>query len=80
MDITEFLRRQLTVLTEAALEGSSPEMWYQVELTITPYPAGQSMQKRTQYYRRAYLNRGELSSIQQSLHASSAATSSSTPE
>jgi hypothetical protein len=80
MDTTEPLRDSLIALMEAALEGSSPTQKFRLELTITPILAWQYMPSTTPFYRQGYYTQRELRSTLQSFRASSAPTSSSTPE
>lgn len=80
MGTTEQLRESLIVLMEAALEGGSGSMLWDMELTITSIPARRSMPNITRSFRLESLSPLDLLSTLQSLHASSAPTSSGTQE
>jgi len=80
MDTTAHPRDLFIALTEAALEVSSPSRAFRADLTITLTPAMPSMQSTTLSFKLDSVKPEELSSILQSLRASSAPTSLRTPE
>jgi len=80
MDTTAHHLGQFIAMTEDALEGFSDSTLFRLELTITPFPAWQSTQRRMRSFKPGFVTREELLSTLQNLRASSAPTSSSTQE